>query len=191
MVTSSESGVRCGTCRWWERLDKTTEFHGGMCLRFPPTRGPMGEFELSPETERFTWCGEWAHDPRRFEVTESWSRAPGALLSPGDSCEKLPISVRAMNGLYRMALHPPRSRPDPGWRWGEKFAEPRFLSIDEVDTTGDDVLLSIKQFGLTSLREVRKTIDKMLGGKAECVSAIRDLETGEVLAVRWPWEGEG
>ena len=98
MVTSSESGVRCGTCRWWTNEQGADSW--GPCRK-----GPYQPYHSGKDG-----CGEWAHDPRRFEAL-------------GHDGEELDATQ------------------------GE---EEKFFAM-----------------------------------------SIRDLETGEVLAVRWPWEGEG
>ena len=160
-----KTAVRCETCRWWtEGLPRGIEGFG-MCRRAPTSpSSPM-------ETADVWWCGEWAHDPRRFEVMVF----DDVRVDDERSFFALCPSVRTWNCLE-------------GYAWDKSTDGPRHLSIREVSRMTDRQLRFIKGIGGTVLREIRWLIVNAGPVASRKVRRIKNRETGEFLPVLWPWE---
>jgi hypothetical protein len=63
MQKDGEAAMKCGTCRYWDELNKTL----GSCHRYAPrpviketTESRTSCAVLWPKTKEGEWCGEWS-----------------------------------------------------------------------------------------------------------------------------------
>lgn len=126
---------RCELCRFWQKDDGGSVC--GDCHRFPPTvlvADTSGTgVDTFPTTRDTDWCGE-------FRPAESVIARE--LLDM--SVQKLKLSTRAMGSLRKSSA------------WGE----PIFTVGELLGKTAED-LLDRKNFGMSSLDEVREALGRL------------------------------